>query len=37
MQTKHDESQSQYETCISPLTKVDSGTEQNNVLKYTKI
>jgi len=29
------QSQSQNETCIAPLTKLDSGAEQNNILKPT--
>jgi len=29
------QSQSQNETCIAPLTKMDSGAEQNNILKHT--
>ena len=29
------QSQSQCETCIAPLTKLDSGAEQNNILKHT--
>jgi len=28
-------SQSQYETCIAPLTKLNSGAEQNKTLKHT--
>jgi len=29
------QSQSQNETCIAPLTKLDSGAEQNSILKHT--
>jgi len=27
--------QSQYKTCIAPLTKLNSGAEQNKTLKHT--
>jgi len=33
--TKYFVSQSQYETCIAPLTKLNSGAEQNKTLKHT--
>jgi len=35
LEALHNQSQSQCETCIAPLTKLDSGAEQNNILKHT--